>query len=75
MTSFQKWLIVVAIYIAAIGILLGAFRDRYKFASFEEGRWKGGRFDTWTGRVSVKNYDQKNIPWEEINPGLVKNVR
>jgi hypothetical protein len=81
MSSVQKWFIVVAIYIAAIGVLLGAFQGRYKYASFETEakRWTGGRFDTWTGEVSVKNYDQpkggKICQWEGFNPNFVKDIK
>lgn len=81
MSSLQKWLIVIAVYIAAIGIFLGAFQGRYRYASFETEakRWTGGRFDTWTGEVSVKNYDPliggKPGRWDGFNPNFVKDVK
>ena len=79
MSFIQKWLIVIAVWIAALGIFFGGFQGRYKYAFIDTGRWSGGRFDTWTGEVSIKNYHTDNSnklwQWEGLNPNFVKDIQ
>ena len=60
MNHLQKWLIVLAVWVFAIGTLLNAFHGRYKMgkASMEaaqRGNYLSVRFDTWTGEVQVQD--------------------
>ena len=48
MTKQQKWAIVGAIWVAAIGVFLSALRGRYQH--LEPGAdFSPAKFDTWTG--------------------------
>ena len=54
MNNVQKWLIVLAGWVFAIGTFLNAFHGRYKMrkasmGSAQKGNYLSVRFDTWTG--------------------------
>ncbi len=77
MSSSQKWLIVLAIWILAIGVLLNAFHGRYKMAVVSElsqaARYTSARFDTWTGEVEVK--DSPGHRWQEGSSFFVEELK
>lgn len=68
MTKQQKWAVVGAIWVAAIGIFLLAFRGRYQhlppeyIENTEVGRPQ--KFDTWTGNAYV--YDVGRNRWDRV---------
>ena len=62
MNVLQKWLIVLGVWIIAVGVILHAFSGRYKLPILDEGYIKGdpysmtfydARYDTWTGKLEV----------------------
>ena len=56
MTTLQKWLIVLAIWFLAFGVLLNAFKGRYRLPVLYETyatMYHNCRYDTWTGKVQV----------------------
>lgn len=60
MNTLQKWFIVVAALIFAIGTFLGALNGRYRMGkvsmdSAQRGKYLSVRFDTRTGEVEVKD--------------------
>jgi hypothetical protein len=60
MNILQKWLIVIAVLIFAVGTFLGALNGRYRMGkvsmdSAQRGKYLSVRFDTWTGEVEVKD--------------------
>jgi len=60
MNTFQKYLIVLAVWMLSVGVLLNAFHGRYKMAVISEASqaaraYTSARFDTWTGEVEVKD--------------------
>jgi len=52
MTKQQKWAIVGAIWVAAIGIFLSAFKGRYERVE-PKADHRVTKFDTWTGYTYV----------------------
>ena len=68
MTKHQKWAIVGAIWVGAIGIFLSAFRGRYQRL---EPLYGGPRkFDTWTGERY--EYDIGSNHWVRVFLGTEK---
>ena len=68
MNTIQRWLIVIAMLLLAIGVLLHAFTGRYKLPILDneeefvktDGHMWGlyeARYDTWTGRFEVTQLD------------------
>lgn len=61
MSNIQRWLIIISIWIFAMGIFLHAFTNRYRLPLlYEEYAQEFGtilkhnaRYDTWTGRLEV----------------------
>ena len=78
MNVLQKWLIVLAIWIFAIGVLLNAFHGRYKMAVISElsqaaRAYTSARFDTWTGEVEVK--DSRSHRWQEGSSFFIEELK
>ena len=78
MNALQKWLIVLAIWILAIGVLLNAFHGRYKMAVVSElsqatRAYTSARFDTWTGEVEVK--DSRGHRWQEGSSFFIEELK
>lgn len=78
MNSLQKWLIVIAVLVFALGVVLNSFQGRYKMAvvdelSYKPGGYYSARFDTWTGDCSVK--DSKSHRWVEGSSVFFKDLR
>ena len=62
MSNAQKWLIVFAIQVFAIGVLLHASTGRYRLPILADDyvrgaehavTYYGARYDTWTGRLEI----------------------
>jgi len=55
MSSAQKWLLILALWVLAIGVLISSFRGRYsiRFHETKDGSTGYVKQDTWTGRLSV----------------------
>ena len=62
MNTLQRWLIVIAVWIFAIGVFLHAFTGRYRLPILDDDYVRGSehsmtfweaRYDTWTGKLEV----------------------
>ena len=62
MSVFQKWLIVLAIWVFAAGVLFHSFTGRYRLPILVDDyvrgaehamTFYGARYDTWTGRLET----------------------
>ena len=51
MTEQQKWAIISALWVAAIGIFLSAFKGRYQHL---ESKIDPAKFDTWSGKAYIR---------------------
>ena len=71
MNQLQKWLIIMAMWIFAIGVLFSSFNGRYRWADLTMSGYNGARYDTWTGEVEVRN----GLHWERGAPGWIKDVK
>jgi len=62
MDTLQRWLIVIAIWVFAVGIFLQALHGRYRLPILADDyvrgsehamTYYGARYDTWTGRLET----------------------
>jgi len=63
MSNLQKWLIIIAIWIFAVGILFNGLRGRYKMPILYDVDAKmhpDARYDTWTGKLQVWEYGYRH---------------
>jgi len=74
MNNLQKWLIIIAVWIFAIGTLFSGLRGRYKipilYDTFTE-MHPDARYDTWTGNVQVRHLSK----WEIGASSWVKDLK
>ena len=78
MNVLQKWLIVLAVWFLAIGVLLNALHGRYKMAVISElsqasKAYTSARFDTWTGEVEVN--DGCSHRWQKGSSYFVQELK
>lgn len=78
MTSLQKWLLILAIWIFAVGILLHSFQGRYRLTKLYESYavlHAVSRYDTWTGEVEVKHMKGNRWVWEKGATSWVEELK
>lgn len=85
MDSPQRWYIVGAIWVLAIGVLLmgaglilSSFTGRYRWPELEESvvtMHPDCRYDTWTGQLETKVLRNGRFQYETGSSSWIKNVK
>jgi hypothetical protein len=66
MTTGQKWLLIAAVWVFAVGTLLSSFQGRYKLPKLYDvyaAMHTTARYDTWTGELEVKHVKGDGWAW------------